>query len=350
MTSDDSQTEVASRAGEGERRFRSIVDLSPDAIAIHDVGGKFVYVNGSFCATLGYGRDELLSMHPLDFAVSDSKGLVAALWREMEPGVPVLMEGLFRRKDGSIFPAEVRLVRFDDGGRDLIAAFCQDISSRKRAEEALRTEERNRIARDIHDTLAHGLTAIAVQLEAARQIIGAESDEVAAHVGNALRLAREGLREARRSVRALRPEALEEGDLGEALRQVVGRRSEGRPESFHFRLHGRPRPLPGETEAHLLRIGQEALTNAMKHARSANVQVVLGYTDFEVRLDIEDDGQGFDPEQPGGRGEGIGLIGMSERAERIGARLVLRSSPGGGMTVSVTVPAPPDRGGPTHGR
>lgn len=333
---------------EGERFFQSIVGLAPDGVFLHGLDGKFVCVNDAACITLGYSRDELLCMYPWDFEVNDSREHILGLWREMAPGVPVLVEGLFRRKDGTTFPVEVRLARFKDAGRDWIAAFCRDISARRRADSALRTQERNRIARDIHDTLAHGLTAIAVQLEAARQVIGKEADEAAVHVDNALRLARESLREARRSVRALRPEVLESGDLAEALRQIVVCRSSGRHEKFHFRLHGRPRLLPGETEAHLLRIGQEALTNVLKHAHAGNVLLELIYTDCEVRLSVEDNGKGFD--SAAGQGEGIGLTGMKERAEQIGGRLFLRSSPGGGTEVTVTAPIPADPHGYSDGR
>ncbi|MBV8381529.1 MAG: PAS domain S-box protein [Planctomycetaceae bacterium] len=312
MFSDGSPRGAAGRAEEIGRQFPRLVDLAPDAVFLHGLDGRFVYVNEEACACLGYNRDELLSMHPWDFVVNDSREHILRLWQGMVPGVPVLAEGLFRCKGGTTFPAEVRLARFEDDGRDWIVAFCRDITSRRRAEDALRSQERNRMARDIHDALAHGLTAIAVQLEAARQVINTEPDEVAVHVGNALRLARASLQDARRSMRALRPEALEKGDLAEALRQVVSHYLVGRPEKFHFRLHGRPHPLPGETEAHLLRVGQEALTNALKHARAANVRVELDYGDFEVRLHVEDDGQGFDP--GAGQGEGVGLTGVKERA------------------------------------
>jgi PAS domain S-box-containing protein len=330
------------RAGQDvERLFRRLVELAPDAVFLHGLDGRFLCVNDAACDILGYTRDEVLSACPWDFVVNDSREHILALWRGMTPGVPVLVDGLFLRKDGTTLPAEVRLARFEHDGRDWIAAFCRDVSPRRKAEDALRIEERSRMARDIHDTLAHGLTAIAVQLEAARQIIGEEPDEAATHFDNALRLARESLREARRSVRALRPEVLDSGDLGEALRRLVGCRSVDRPEKFHFRLHGRPRPLPGEMEAHLLRVGQEALTNVLKHAHSANVLVDLSYTPGEVRLHIEDDGRGCDLERSGDPSEGVGLTGMKERAEQIGARLILRSSPGRGMAVTVTVPVPP---------
>jgi signal transduction histidine kinase len=259
-----------------------------------------------------------------------------------------MVEGLFRRKDGGMLPAEVRLARFEDTERIWIAAFCRDISARRKADDALRSEERSRMARDIHDTLAHGLTAIAVQLEAARHVISIKPDEVAVHVGNALQLARESLREARRSVRALRPEALESGDLAEALQQLVGCRSAGRQEKFHFRLHGRPRPLHAQMEAHLLRIGQESLTNVLKHAQASNILMELNYTDCEVRLHVKDDGQGFD--LGACQGEGIGLTGMKERAEQMGVRLVIQSSPGNGTSITVAVPVPPDAERKADGR
>ena len=317
------------------------MELASDAVFLHGLDGRFRYVNDAACTVLGYSRDELLSMCPWDFVVNDRRDDILTLWRNMAVGVPVMVEGLFRRKDGTTLPAEVRLSRFEDAGRDWIVAYCRDISARKNAEDALRSEERSRMARDIHDTLAHGLTAIAVQLEAARHVIGNKPDEVATHVDNALQLAREGLREVRRSVQALRPEALESGDLAEALQRLVSCRSAGRPEKFHFRLHGRPRPLPGDTEAHLLRVGQEALTNVLKHARAAKVLVELGYGDCEVRLHVEDDGQGFDTEEQAGRGEGVGLTGVRERTERMGARLYIQSSPGTGTAIIVTVPVPP---------
>ena len=128
----------------------------------------------------------------------------------------------------------------------------------------------------------------------------------------------------------------------EALRELVGCLSTGRRETFHFRLHGHPRPLPGEAETHLLRVGQEALTNVLKHARAANVLVELHYSGREARLHIEDDGQGFVTGNEGAPVEGVGLTGMRERAEKIGGQLTLRPSPVGGVAVTVTVPVPAD--------
>src|SRR5207248_534002 len=143
-----SQTGHNPDAEEVERQFRRVVELAPDAVFLHGLDGKFVFANDAACAILGYSRDELLTMHPWDFVVNDSREDILALWRGMAPGVPVMVEGLFRRKDGTPLPAEVRLARFEDAGRGWIAAFCRDISARRKAEDALRSEERNRMARD----------------------------------------------------------------------------------------------------------------------------------------------------------------------------------------------------------
>jgi PAS domain S-box-containing protein len=313
---------------------------------VHDLDGRFLYVNDAVCARHGYSREEFMAMHPWDFAVNVNQQSMMANLRAMVPGDPILIEDLHRCKDGSTFPVEARSVRFRDGGRDLIVAFVRDITSRRRVEDTLRMQERNRLAQDIHDTIASGLTAIAVQLEAARQVIRTISDDVAVHVDNALQTARESLLETRRSLQVLgQPVALGKGDLAEALRQLVGSRSSGRQEKLLFVLRGRPHPLPGGMEDHLLRIGQEALTNVLKHANATQVLVVLVYNPCDLILSIEDDGRGYDPERPiipeeEGQGEKMGLSGMRDRAEQIGAKLVLRSVPGSGTTVTVTVPIP----------
>ena len=107
---------------EVERQFPRLVELAPDAVFLHGLDGRLRYVNDAACTVLGYSRDELLSMCPWDFVVNDSRDDILALWRGMAPGVPVMVEGLFRRKDGTTLPAEVRLSRFEDAGRDWIAA------------------------------------------------------------------------------------------------------------------------------------------------------------------------------------------------------------------------------------
>jgi signal transduction histidine kinase len=162
------------------------------------------------------------------------------------------------------------------------------------AREAGVLDERQRMAREIHDTLAQGLTGIITQLQAAEQA----ADDLAGwrrHFEAATRLARESLSEARRSVEALRPESLETGRLSEALAEVAGRWSTLHGIPAQVTTTGTARAMPPEAEFALLRTAQEALANVAKHARATRVGVTLSYMENEVALDVRDDGRGFDP-------------------------------------------------------
>jgi len=196
--------------------------------------------------------------------------------------------------------------------------------------------ERNRMARDIHDTLAQGFTGVIVQLEAAEDArlrgLAAEADE---HLHRARDMARESLGEARRSVHALRPQALEENDLCEALDAMFTKMTAGTALRSEFSFQGDPRSLPAEWEEDLLHIGQEALTNVLRHAAASNFKARITFERGQARLDFRDDGRGFDPD---GKGGGFGLRGMRERVERMGGELSIRSEAGRGSAISVTVP------------
>ncbi|HEY3687872.1 MAG TPA: sensor histidine kinase [Streptosporangiaceae bacterium] len=210
------------------------------------------------------------------------------------------------------------------------------------AREAGVLDERQRMAREIHDTLAQGLTGIIAQLQAAEQ---ADTDPAGwrRHVVTATDLARESLTEARRSVRALRPEPLETARLGEALAGVAGRWSALHGTACEVTTTGTARPLPPEVEAALLRTAQEALANVAKHAEATRVGVTLSYMDHEVAVDVRDDGRGFDPDLvvSGERatGGGFGLLAMRQRIEGLAGTFQIESEPGGGTGVSACVPA-----------
>nr|WP_246345869.1 sensor histidine kinase [Conexibacter arvalis] len=200
------------------------------------------------------------------------------------------------------------------------------------------------MAREIHDTLAQGLTGIVAQIQAAEQ--AAERPERwRRHLRTAAQLARESLAEARRSVRAVRPEALENARLPEALADVARRWSAIHDVGVEVTTTGRARPLRPEVEVTLLRTAQEALANVAKHARAGRVGVTLSYMDDEVTLDVRDDGVGFDL---GARpaDDGVGLVAMRQRVEGLGGRLEIESEPGGGTAVSASAPARPLDGAP----
>ncbi|MGC1550995.1 MAG: sensor histidine kinase [Rhodanobacter sp.] len=199
-------------------------------------------------------------------------------------------------------------------------------------------DERNRIAREIHDTVAHGLTGVIVQLEAAEDatLLGLPH-EASEHLGRARSLARESLNEARRSVQALRPQALEEGDLCGALSTLLSKLTTGTNMKSVFELQGIPRPLPPGWDEHILRIGQEALTNALRHAQADHFTAGLVYGSDGIRLKLNDTGRGFDTEDEHG---GFGLLGMKERVSRMGGQLDIQSRSDRGTAISIMLPLP----------
>ncbi|MFC7647048.1 sensor histidine kinase [Streptosporangium lutulentum] len=160
------------------------------------------------------------------------------------------------------------------------------------------------------------------------------------HVERAAALARHGLGEARRSVQDLGPGALEHDTLPDALKNLVETWSVSTGVRAEFTVTGTVEPLHNEIEATVLRIAQETLANADRHARATRVGVTLSYMDDELSLDVRDDGRGFDPHAPGERGisRGFGLGGMRARAERVAGTLDIESGPGRGTAVSARVP------------
>jgi PAS domain S-box-containing protein len=202
--------------------------------------------------------------------------------------------------------------------------------------EAAVIAERNRIARDIHDTLAQGFTGIVVQLEAAEdaQTRGLP-DEASAHLVRARDLARDGLNEARHSVQALRPLALDKEEFSAALNTLFERMVEGTRVKSNFTVLGQPRALPPEWEENLFRIAQEIVTNALRHAHPSHFTAKIIFSEHEVRLDLRDDGCGFDLMA---KSDGFGLLGIRERVEAMGGRLDIESSKGRGANVLISLP------------
>ncbi len=209
------------------------------------------------------------------------------------------------------------------------------------AREAGVLDERARMAREIHDTIAQGLTGIIMQLEASSAAARAH------HVDAALRLARESLAEARRSVRALRPSPLEDASLPDALAAVAKQWSAVHGTPAEVIITGTVQAMHPEIEGTLLRTAQEGLANVAKHARASRVGLTLSYMDDVVTLDVRDDGVGFDPaaDRPEGEHGGFGLTAMRQRLHRIAGLLEIESEPGGGTAISARVPAIPATGG-----
>jgi len=210
---------------------------------------------------------------------------------------------------------------------------------RVRAEFAAVLAERSRMARDIHDTLAQGFVGISLQLEAVGKMLDQSPDKAKQHIDLAQTMVTYSLTEARRSVWDLRAQALENADLATALADAAKQLTSGTAVHAEFNVTGTPRPLPATVENNLWRIGQEAMTNAMKHARPKHLRVELAFTPKQVTLRVVDDGRGFDTQNDQLSGDGhFGLIGMGERAERLKGKLKVESSAGAGTRISVTAP------------
>jgi signal transduction histidine kinase len=265
-----------------------------------------------------------------------------------------------RRNDQQKAEREQALAEVNEANRKLEATLAENAGLHKQlvtqAREAGMLDERARMAREIHDTLAQGLTGIVTQLQAAEQA----ADDPAGwrrHFTAASRLARDSLSEARRSVDALRPEPLEDGGrLSDALASVAGKWTALHQIPVEVTTTGTAAAMPPEAEVALLRTAQEALANVAKHARASRVGLTLSYMEHQVALDVRDDGQGFDPDisQDGPNGRrpalaepvpanlaergGFGLVAMRQRIEGLSGTLQVESEPGAGTAISACVP------------
>ena len=200
-------------------------------------------------------------------------------------------------------------------------------------EKLAKAQERNRIARDIHDGLGHYLTVIHVQLEAAQTLFERAPETARAAVLKAQELTREGLSEIRRSVALLRGSVPTERPLFAAIEKLA---SECKADGIRaaVRLRGTPRPLPAPVEITLYRATQEALTNVRRHAHASRLEIELAFASGSgIRLRVEDDGVGAEP-----LNQGFGLVGLRERAESVGGKMSVRSARGRGFTLEMELP------------
>ncbi|MEE2060584.1 sensor histidine kinase [Rhodococcus artemisiae] len=204
-------------------------------------------------------------------------------------------------------------------------------------------QERERLAREIHDTLAQGLSSIQLLLRAAERALPDRTDAAADLVVQARTAAVDNLAEARRFVAALTPPALEGTTLADALDRLCATASARHGLDARFDLTGTPVPLPTAHEVALLRVAQSALANTVSHADATTVKITLSFLDDQVAVDIVDDGRGFDPSSvrpPGPDGDGFGLAAMRARILDLRGTFTLESEPGSGTALAARLPLP----------
>jgi signal transduction histidine kinase len=198
------------------------------------------------------------------------------------------------------------------------------------------SHERERLAREIHDTLAQGFTSIVVLAQTGEAALDAGDDrEAARRLAEIQTTARENLAEARALVSALTPPPLQSGSLADALARAAARHAEQTGVAVEFSVVGEPRALPSTSEVAALRAAQELLANAGRHAGARRIAVVLRYDEDGATVSVTDDGRGFDPAAPR---SGYGLDGLAARMEQVGGLAEITSTPGGGTSARVRVP------------
>ena len=273
-------------------------------------------------------------------------GIDAALYGWLDPlrGGPVVAAGLVFVGVFTYFAKSERAARAEV---ERLAGELQTANQKLReyaaqVEELATIRERNRMAREIHDSLGHYLTVINVQLEAAQVLAPNDPERARTALQKAQALAQDGLADVRRSVAALRAAPNDSRPLPEAIDQLT---TETRAAGIvtHLDVRGTPRALAPQTEQTLYRAAQEALTNVRKHARASRADLTLDYTTADrVRLVIEDNGLGAAENMSGVSAaettSGFGLLGLRERAQLIGAAVQIRSAPGQGFRLEVEAP------------
>jgi two-component system, NarL family, sensor kinase len=208
------------------------------------------------------------------------------------------------------------------------------------AKQVALVEEHNRLAREIHDTLAQTFTAISLQLNNAQYYANQDPAIAWEIVDQVKMLARTGLAEARRSVWSLNPDADEYRNLAESLQRSLTQLTQHTPLQADLAIVGTPQPVPPDIGMNLLRIAQEATTNTLRHAQAQTLQIELTFRLDAIELRIQDDGQGFSPKLARERG-GFGLLGMQQRCDRLSGQLTFQSQPGQGSCILIQIPLTP---------
>lgn len=319
-----------------EQELRLITDALPVCICYVDQDKRYRFVNRNYEDWFGWRRDEILGKHYREVLGEEVYQIIKPHSNRTLAGAVTTYEAEMPYLLGKKYISATLIPDVDERGKVKgYYGLVSDIGDRKRAEAASVLEERNRMAREIHDTLAQALTSIIIHLEAASLKMTVDVVAAQALIQTGRDLARSGLAEARRSVEALRPLILENCDLYSALQKFAEQMFSCTESQVICHRQGHPYPLESSIENNVFRIGQEALHNVLKHAEASEINMELVYERSCFTLRITDNGQGFVVESNSARR--FGLLGMTERAERMNASFTIQSEPNYGTTITLSV-------------
>lgn len=320
------------RLGQHKELVQTMFDRIPVMLTLYNDLGQVQLVNPELERVLGWSRAELENVDLLAQCYPDPEyhqqvleHQIAATgkWQDVKTKI----------RAGSYVDTSWAYIRLSNG---MTIGIGQDITSRKQAEEASVLAERNRLAQEIHNSLAQSFAGIMVHLDTASRKMATDVEAARTFIKAGRDLAGSALAEARRSQEALRPQFLDDSSLYNALNRLAKQMFSHTTTTITCNAIDEAYPLSSEIESNLLRIGQEALTNAFKHAKASEVRIELVYERTQCILRIADNGQGFATDSIS-VGNGFGLLSMTLRAERIGAQLTIHSQPGRGTEVIVMV-------------
>jgi PAS domain S-box-containing protein len=345
--SDRRRAEEALRAS--EQRLQDIIDHTTAVIFVKDLELKYLLINREYERRYRIRRDEIRGKSDFDIHSREVAEAVRANdLRVIEAGEPSQFEELVPTADGKRVYLAVKFLLGDRSGKPYaVCGISMDITELKRAEELeaqmahereMFLEEKTRLAGEIHDSLAQSFTGITMQLGAAREVFKAGSGNVLSYLERASDLAQFGLSEARSSAFSLQPTIIEESGLIEALQKLVERSNI--PDRLRCNFHSTGVPeesLPPSVQQDLLRIAQEAISNAVRHAKPTVTSVNLRCEPSNLVLEVTDNGSGIADSQAASR-EGFGFSNMRTRVKKLKGTLDIRTAPGRGTSIIVSVP------------
>ena len=355
--------QVESALKESAERYQRLMTLVPDAIWV-ERDERIGLVNQACLKLLAASSDdEILGRSPFDFIHPDDHPLGKARRERLMLGLDVdpLVQKRIVRLDGEARNVEIVEASFRDASTTVILAVLRDVTERKSAEQELhesreqlrqlsaalqrvREEEKARIARELHDELGQALTGLKMDLEEIVAVLPPEQVDAIRRTQAMRGLLDRTVRSVRRIATELRPLMLDDLGLVSTIEWLAHDFSERTGVNIALELPGHDLELEADLATALFRVLQESLTNIARHAAASRVAVKLARSDSEIRLRVEDDGNGIDPARVG-TGRTFGLIGMRERAAMLGGELIVDSKPGAGTSITMIVPdkvaAPP---------